>query len=121
MNDITVTIEIASVIFTSKLSILDSIKLKMNPKAFMMKQQKKIRPGMSIAIVNNDPDIVHLALPYYTDLESQKAAHATTEALEKAMGGIASYSRNANHLDERINQYIHQNKFLNNTIQLLAT
>ncbi len=120
MNEITVTIEIACVIFASKLNTLDSIKLKMNPKIFMMNRQKKLRPGMSVSVVANDLDNVNLVLPYYTDLESQKAAHATTDVLERAVGGIGSFARNATNLDERVMSYIHSQKSLSSTINILA-
>lgn len=122
MNEITLTIELASVLFTSKLSVADCIRFKVKPKIFLHKMNKRLRPGLSLLVVNNESDLVNLVLPYYSDLaESQKASMATEEALERIVGGIGgTCDRSTEKLKQRVNNYMHTRKFLSNTINALT-
>lgn len=88
MKRILITNEIATALLNSEISEYEKSLLEANPKNFLFTLLKMdFEDDINIKVLCNNDKMIHLALPYYNELDSK--AHAVGESeLQDAIGGI---------------------------------
>ncbi len=86
-NKLFASAEIMGALLTEKLSSADVASFASDPSSFIYSSLSADVGDISLSVVENDIGVIHLALPYYSEIESHSANILTDGDVDDVSGG----------------------------------